>query len=316
VRILFFGTAFISKTYLEELHKNSHEIFAVTMPDRPALRGQKLVCPAVKIYAVKNNISFIQPEEFTFDVIETIRNFAADVGIVVAYGRLIPKTIFDIPQYKTFNIHFSLLPKYRGAAPVQHALCRGETETGISSFYIEEGLDTGDIIVQEKLNIGIKDNAETLFNKLVPLGICVMNKTLGLFRDGKCGIVHQTGDLSFAPSLKKVDGLVSWDKSAIEIYNQFRGLYLWPGIYSAVSQGKLANKRIKFREVEVFDSDSVNKDFGVVYSTEKNRGFTVSCASGKILILKVQSENKPIVSAWDFIQGKQISAGDRFKIMI
>jgi methionyl-tRNA formyltransferase len=312
VRILFFGTAFISKAYLEELHKNRHEIFAVTMPDKPALRGQKLVYPDVKAYAAKNNISFIQPEEFTPDVIETIKNFAADAGVVIAYGKLIPKIVFNIPKYKTFNIHFSLLPKNRGAAPIQHSLCRGETETGISSFYIEEGLDTGAIIVQEKLNIGTKDNAETLLNKLIPLGICVMNKTLGLFRNGKCDAASQIGDPSFAPSLKKVDGLVSWDKNAVEIYNQFRGLYLWPGIYSTVSQGKLADKRIKFREIEVFDSDSVNKDPGIVYSAEKNRGFTVSCASGRILIVKVQSENKPVVSAWDFIQGRQISVGDRF----
>ncbi|GHT04585.1 methionyl-tRNA formyltransferase [Endomicrobiia bacterium] len=312
MRILFFGTAFISETYLKELHKKCHEIFVVTMPDKPALRGQKLIYPAVKVYAVKNNISFIQPEKFTLDVIETIKNFAADTGVAVAYGKLIPKVVFDIPKYKTFNIHFSLLPKYKGAAPVQHALCRGETETGISSFYIEEGLDTGGIIIQEKLNISIKDNAETLLNKLILLGIDVMNKTLELFRCGKCDAASQTGDPSFAPSLKKIDGLVNWNKRAGEIYNQFRGLYLWPGIYSTISQGKLVGKRIKFREIEVFDSDSINKDSGIVYSAEKNRGFTVSCAVGRILVVKMQSENKPVVSAWDFIQGRQISAGDRF----
>ncbi|BAG13493.1 methionyl-tRNA formyltransferase [Candidatus Endomicrobiellum trichonymphae] len=312
MRILFFGTAFISETYLKELHKKCHEIFVVTTPDKPALRGQKLIYPAVKVYAVKNNISFIQPEKFTLDVIETIKNFAADTGVAVAYGKLIPKVVFDIPKYKTFNIHFSLLPKYKGAAPVQHALCRGETETGISSFYIEEGLDTGGIIIQEKLNISIKDNAETLLNKLILLGIDVMNKTLELFRCGKCDAASQTGDPSFAPSLKKIDGLVNWNKRAGEIYNQFRGLYLWPGIYSTISQGKLVGKRIKFREIEVFDSDSINKDSGIVYSAEKNRGFTVSCAVGRILVVKMQSENKPVVSAWDFIQGRQISAGDRF----
>jgi methionyl-tRNA formyltransferase len=312
VRILFFGTASISKAYLEELYKNRHEIFAVTMPDKPALRGQKLIYPAAKVYAVKNNISFIQPEKFTPTVIETIMDFAADAGVAVSYGKLIPKAVFSNPKCKTFNIHFSLLPKYRGAAPVQHALCRGETETGISSFYIEEGLDVGGIIVQEKLNISIKDNAETLLNKLIPLGIRVMNKTINLFRYGKCDVTSQIGDPSFAPSLKKMDGLVDWNKSACEINNQFRGLYLWPGICSTVSQGKLAGKRLKFREIEVFDSDSVNKDSGIVYSIEKNRGFTVSCATGKILVVKVQSENKSVVSAWDFIQGRQISVGDRF----
>ncbi|MDR0799980.1 MAG: methionyl-tRNA formyltransferase [Endomicrobium sp.] len=312
MRILFFGTALISKTYLEELHKNHHEIFAVTTPDKRALRGQKLTSPAAKVYAAKNNISFIQPEKFTADIIETIKSFDADVGIAVAYGKLIPKTVFDLPKYRTFNIHFSLLPKYRGAAPVQYALCKGETETGISSFYIDEGLDTGGIIIQEKLNIDTKDNAETLFNKLIPLGIDVMNKTLETFRNGKYAAVSQTGDPSFAPSLKKETGLVNWNKSVGEIYNQFRGLYLWPGIYSIVSQGKFAGRRIKFAEIKVFDSSSVNKDRGIVCSTEKNKGFTVSCTVGKILVLKVQPENKSVMSAWDFIQGKQLSTGDRF----
>ena len=312
MRILFFGTALISKIYLEELHKNRHEIFAVTTSDKRALRGQKLTFPAVKVYAAKNNISFIQPEKFTPAVIEAIKNFDADVGIAVAYGRLIPKTVFEIPKYRTFNIHFSLLPKYRGAAPVQYALYKGETETGISSFYIDEGLDTGGIIIQEKLNIDTKDNAETLFNKLIPLGIDVMNKTLGLFQNGKYGAASQTGYPSFAPSLKKETGLVDWNKSVSEIYNPFRGLYLWPGIYSIVSQGQLAGRKIKFTEIKVFDSSSINKDCGIVCSTEKNKGFTVSCAIGRILVLKVQPENKSVMLAWDFIQGKQLSTGDRF----
>jgi methionyl-tRNA formyltransferase len=312
VKILFFGTALISKIYLEELYKNNHKIFVVTMPDKPALRGQRLTPCAVKVYALENNINFIQFEKFTTSVIETIRNFGADVGIAVAYGKLIPKTVFNLPRHRTFNIHFSLLPKYRGAAPVQYALCKGDTGTGVTSFYIQEGIDTGDIIVQEKLSIDATDNAKTLFNKLIPLGVEVMNKTLDLFQTGNINAISQIGKPSFAPTLKKESGLIDWNKSAYEICNQFRGLFIWPGTYSIVSKGRFKGKRIKFIDIEIFENNSINVGSGMVFSIEKNKGFTVLCAVGKILVTKVQPENKTAMPAWAFIQGGMLSVGDEF----
>jgi methionyl-tRNA formyltransferase len=312
VKILFFGTAQISKTYLESLYKSANKLFVVTMPDRPALRGQKLTPPEVKTYSLENNINFIQPEQFTSEIVEKIKGFSADAAVAVAYGKIIPEKVFDLPKYRTFNIHFSLLPKYRGAAPIQYALLNGETETGVTSFYIEKGLDSGDILVQKKLCIAKRDNYETLFNKLIPLGIETMNETLKLFQSEKTAGMPQVGEPTFAPTFKKESGHVNWNKKAIYIYNQFRGLYLWPGIYSVVSKGKLTSKRIKFVDIEVFDSNSKNKDFGIVSSIEKDKGFVVSCLEGKILVLKVQPENKPVMSAWSFVQGGQLSVGDKF----
>ncbi|MDR3071155.1 MAG: methionyl-tRNA formyltransferase [Endomicrobium sp.] len=313
MKILFFGTAEISKIYLEILHRDGYELFVITASDKPALRGQRLTRPAVKVFAVKNNINFIQPEKLDSTVIKTVKDFNPDVGIAVAYGKLIPKTVFDLPKYKTFNIHFSLLPKYRGAAPVQRALYNGETETGVSAFYIKEGFDTGDTIIQKKLKIDINDNAETLFAKLIPLGVNLMNEILSLFRHGKTDALPQIGKPSYAPTFKKKDGLVDWKKSADVIYNQFRGLYIWPGLCSVISQGKLLGKKIRFINIEVFEKDSVNKSFGVVSSKEKNKGFTVSCGIGKMLITKIQPESKAVMSAWDFVQGRQILVGDRFQ---
>jgi methionyl-tRNA formyltransferase len=312
VKILFFGTSSISRIYLEELYKSNYELFVVTVPDKPALRGHKFTPPAVKVYAIENNINFIQPEKFTPVVTKTIEDFVADIGVVVAYGKLIPRSIFNLPRYGVFNIHFSLLPKYRGAAPIQYALRNGDTETGVTSFYIEEKLDTGRIIVQEKLEIAIKDNTQTLFNKLIPLGIKVMNKTINLLQNGKANIIYQIGTPSFAPTLKKAEGLVKWNKSANEVYNQFRGLYSWPGIYSIVSSGKLAGKRIKFINIEIFEKKYLNKDFGIVFSIEKNKGFTVLCATGQILVTVIQPENKPIMTAWAFIQSRKLIVGDSF----
>jgi methionyl-tRNA formyltransferase len=312
VKILFFGTGQISRTYLEALHTGANEIFVVTMPDKPALRGQKLTPPVVKTYSLENNIKFIQPESFVPEVIEELRSFNSDAGIAVAYGKIIPERVFNLPKYKTFNIHFSLLPKYRGAAPVQYVLLNGETETGVTSFYIEKELDTGDILIQKKLFIEEKDNSETLFNKLIPLGIEAMNKTLELFRSGKPASKPQVGKPTFSPSFKKEKGHLDWSKKAGNIYNQFRGLYLWPGIYSVVTKGTLKGKRIKFIDIEIFDTDSKNKDFGVISSIEKDKGFVVSCLKGKILVSKVQPESKHVMSAWSFIQGGQLAIGDKF----
>jgi methionyl-tRNA formyltransferase len=312
VKILFFGTAQISKTYLESLYKDTNEIFVITMPDKPALRGQKLAPPVVKTYSLENDIKFIQPDAFSTSIIENLKTFNADVGIAVAYGKLIPETVFNLPKYRTFNIHFSLLPKYRGAAPVQYALLNGESETGVTVFYIEKGLDTGDTLVQKKLSIEEKDNSETLFNKLIPLGIEAMSETLNLFRLGKADGLAQIGEPTFAPTLKKENGLIDWNKKANDIYNQFRGLYLWPGIYSIASKGKLKGKRIKFIDIEIFERSSKNKNFGTVLSIEKDKGFVISCGEGKILVTKVQPENKSVMPAWSFIQGGQLAIGDKF----
>ncbi|MDR1401183.1 MAG: methionyl-tRNA formyltransferase [Endomicrobium sp.] len=314
MKILFFGTSIVSRYYLEELCKNNHKVLVITKSDRPAFRGRRFVFSAVKVYAIENDVDFMQVEKFTTDVIKKIKKFGADVGVVVSYGKLIPRSIFSLPKYKTFNVHFSLLPKLRGASPVQYALCNGETETGVSSFYIGDDLDSGDIIIQERIVIDVNDTAETLFSKLIPLGIVVMNKTLEFFESGEYKSTPQIGVPSFAPSLKKRSGLINWNKSASDVYNKFRGLYLWPGVYSIVSFGKLTGKRIKFIEIKVFNSDSLNCGFGIVCSIEKNRGFTVSCAAGKILVVKMKLESKPVMDAWSFVQGGQLSVGDRFSV--
>ncbi|MDR3113244.1 MAG: methionyl-tRNA formyltransferase [Endomicrobium sp.] len=310
VKILFFGTAAISKAFLENLYENKREILCVTMPDKPASRGQKLTPPAVKTFAVEKGLPYIQPEKFTQDIIERIKSFDADVGIAVAYGKIIPQDVFNLAKHKTFNIHFSLLPKYRGAAPVQHALLNGETQTGVSSFYLEKTLDTGNILLQTKIPIDEKDNAQTLFEKLIPLGIKVMNDTLELLKNANTEGSAQEGPASYAPSLKKEDGLINWRKSSEEILNALRGFYPWPGIYCVVSKGKLQGKRIKILDFEIVETASENADAGKVLSVEKNKGFSVVCGKGKILVVKVQPENKHEMPSWDFLQSGQLKEGD------
>ncbi|MCL1972644.1 MAG: methionyl-tRNA formyltransferase [Endomicrobia bacterium] len=310
VKILYFGTASISEAFLKDLYENKHELFCITMPDKPASRGQKLTPPAVKSFAINNNIEYIQPEKFTPEVVEIIKSFNADAGVAVAYGKLIPGSVFSAPKYKTFNIHFSLLPKYRGAAPVQYAVLNGEAETGVTAFYLEKTLDTGDIIIQEKYPIDIKDTSETLFNKLIPLGIEVMNKALSCFETGNFKALPQYGEASYAPVIKKEDGLINWNDKVKNIYNKIRAFYPWPSGYSIVSKGKLEGKRIKIIEAEIIEGSTVNEDYGYVYSIEKHKGFSVLCAKGKLLITKIQPENKPVMDAGAFILGGQIEKGD------
>lgn len=312
MKILFFGTADLSKVFLEDLYNKGYQIFCVTMPDKPANRGQKLMPPAVKVFAEEKKISYIQVSNFMSEDIEKINKFDPDVGLAVSYGKIIPENIYTIPKYNTFNIHFSLLPKYRGAAPVQYALLNGESETGVSSFYLEKTLDTGAILLQEKIPISIEDNSETLFRKLVPLGIEIMNKTLNKFKNGEIEGKGQVGEPSFAPILKKEDGLIDWSLSAKEIYNRIRALYNWPGTFSIVGKGNLQGKRIKIIEALILENSSINEDFGKVFSTEKNKGFIVLCGKGKILVLRVQPENKPKMKAWDFLQSGQLLEGDTF----
>ncbi|MDR2192695.1 MAG: methionyl-tRNA formyltransferase [Endomicrobium sp.] len=310
VRILFFGTAQISRAFIENLYANKLDILCVTMPDKPAARGQKITPPAVKTFAQEKGIPFIQPEKFTEDFVNKIKDFDSDAGVAVAYGKLIPEEVFNLPKRKTFNIHFSLLPKYRGAAPVQRALLNGETQTGVSSFYLEKTMDTGRILIQKILPIEEKDTAQTLFEKLIPLGVKVMNDTLELLKDGNPIGEQQEGEASYAPTIKKEDGLIVWQKSAKEILNIFRGFYPWPGVYCIVSKGKLQGRRLKILDFEIIENSSVNVDAGKVFYIEKNKGFAVICGKGKILVTKVQPQNKPEMSAWDFLQGGQLKEGD------
>lgn len=312
MKIIFFGTASISEAFLKSLYAHKHEIFCITMPDKPSARGQKLTPPAVKSFAVEHNIKYMQPEKFTPEVIDILKNFDADAGIAVAYGKLIPETVFNMPKYKTFNIHFSLLPKYRGAAPVQYAVLNGETETGVSSFYLEKTLDTGDILMQEKCPIDIKDTSETLFKKLIPIGIDIMHNTLKCFESGNFKAMQQQGESSYAPVIKKEDGLIDWNRNVKSIYNKIRAFYPWPSGFSIVSKGKLEGKRIKIIEAEILESSTINEDYGYVYSTEKNKGFCVLCAKGKLMVTKVQPENKPVMDAWSFILGGQLEKGNCF----
>ena len=311
MKILFFGTPEIAVPFLSGAAAGHTVVGVVTQPDKPAARHLTLHPPEVKIAAEKMDIEVFQPAKFDDETVLKLQKLSPDLGIVVSYGKLIPEKVFNIPKLSCFNIHFSLLPKYRGAAPVQWALIKGEKETGVSSFWLEKTLDSGPIIVQQKIQIDNSDDEETLFKKLIPLGLSVMNETLELLKKGKVPGNIQQGTPTNAPILKKEDGKINWSKSAEEIRNIIRGTKLWPGAYCMGAEGKLENKRIKILKAEIYNANAPKKP-GEISEIIKNKGFVVNCGTGALLIEEVQPENKNPMPAWAFLQGGYASLGSRF----
>ena len=311
MKIIFFGTANISKFFLEKIDKKHEIVSVVTMCDKPVGRANKIKAPAVKEYAIEQNIPYIQVDKFNDETAEQIKDYNADVGVVVSFGKIIPEKIFTLPKFGCFNIHFSLLPKYRGASPVQQALIDGCTKTGVTAFYIEKGLDTGNILLQKELDIDFKDTSKTLFDKLNVLGVEVMNNALDLLDSGNCLAKKQEGEPSFCSVFTKENGKVDWNKSAVEIYNLHRGLYLWPKIFCFVGDGRMSGKMLKILECSVV-KDLSNTKAGTILEIRKNVGFVVKCGKDALLVTKVQPESKAQMAAFDFVNGAQINVKSLF----
>ncbi len=315
MKIIFFGTADISKYFLENTDTKHNVVCVVTMCDKPVGRNNKIKAPAVKEYAIKKNIPYIQVDKFTDEIAEEIKKYNADVGVAVSFGKIIPEKVFNLPKYGCFNIHFSLLPQYRGASPVQQALLDGQEKTGVTAFFIEKGLDTGDIILQREQNIDYKDTSDILFNKLNLLGIKVMNEALELLETGNFEAVKQTGEPSFCKIFKKEDGKIDWTKSATDIYNMYRGFYLWPKVFCTIADGRMAGKTMKIIECSPVE-DSSDLQPGSVIEVKRGQGFTVKCGKNALFITKVQPESKAQMSAYDFVNGAGIKAASRFFLTI
>jgi|AGTN01.2.fsa_nt_gi methionyl-tRNA formyltransferase len=308
VRVIFFGTAEVASPFLQDLLKHETVVAVVAQPDRPAERGQKLRKPPVKVIAEENNIPVFQPERFAPELVEQLKALSPDAGVVVSYGRLIPENVFTLPKQKSFNIHFSLLPRYRGAAPIQRALIRGEKETGVTTFWLEKTLDTGKIIVQKRLPVEANDDAITLKEKLIGLGIEAMNETLKKMEAGAAAGTPQEGEPSYAPALKKEDGAIDWTKPAGEIIDLIRGTRPWPGAYTGIK-----GKRLKILKASVVSEDpccaGVQRP-GRVAALIKGKGFIVACGKECLVVEEVQPESRKAMPAWDFLQGGHLAVGE------
>jgi methionyl-tRNA formyltransferase len=307
MKIVFMGTPQAAVPTLERLLSERHEVVAVyTRPDRPAGRGNKIVYSPVKQFAADHELTVLQPTKIrTVETLETVRSHRADVAVVVAYGRILPEGFLTSFPLGAINVHFSLLPKYRGAAPVNWAIANGETVSGVTTMKMDVGLDTGDILLQRELEIGHDETAPELMGRLSLLGSELLSDTLENLNNIKPR-KQDDAAASFAPIMRREDGLIEWNKPAIEIRNRIRGFQPFPSSFSFYKR-----QRITIWKAKAADRSGSTVELpGTVVSTE-NKLLTVCCGLGSVLeIEEVQPEGKRRMSAADFINGSRVKPGD------
>lgn len=318
MKIVFMGTPDFAAKSLEELIKANYNIEAVvTNPDRPKGRGMKMLYTPVKEVAISKNIPIFQPEKVKNNI-EFINNLKAinpDVICVVAYGKILPKEILDIPKFGCINVHASLLPKYRGAAPIQWAILNGDKETGVTTMYMDIGMDTGDMILTEKVKIREDETTGELWDRLSKIGGNLLVETLKQIENGIAPRIPQGDDYTMAPMLDKQMSKIDWEnKTAEEITNLVRGLNPIMGAYSYLN-----GKKIKFWKVEVaknigYDENNI-KIFknGTVIISDPRDGVFIKTKKGILRVLEIQGENAKKMSIQDFLRGNRIQEYEIFE---
>ena len=312
MKIVFMGTPDFAEKSLEAIYNSGHEILAVvTNPDRPKGRGMKMVASPVKEFAISKNLKIYQPEKVRNNVefIEEIKALQPDVICVVAYGKILPKEILDIPRLGCINVHGSLLPKYRGAAPIQCAVINGEKVTGVTTMYMDIGMDTGDMILKEEVSIGEDETTGELWDKLSEVGAKLLVKTLKQIEDGTATRIPQGEDFSMAPMLNKEMSKINWNsQSAQEIKNLVRGLNPIMGTYSYLN-----DKKIKFWKVDVLPLENENVENGTILKSNSKDGLYIKAKDGMIKVLEIQGENSKRMPIQDFLRGNELEEGKRFE---
>ncbi len=310
MKIVFLGTPEFAKNILEALYDAGHEITAVfTQPDKPKGRSGELIAPPVKEYAASKNIPVYQPEKIKRpESVETLKSIAADVYVVAAYGQILSEEILNIPKYGCVNVHGSLLPKYRGAAPIQRAIANGEQETGVTIMQMDKGMDTGAILAQELIEITPFDTEETMYEKMAEYGIRLLLNVLDCFEAGSVIAIKQDNDsATYAPMLTKEDGFINFKKSAESINAIIRGYKSWPTAYTYFG-GKL----FKIYEATVCGEipDTDISDFGPGTLVVLKKDLYVVTGEGVLLLNEVQLEGKKRMSAMDFARGVHLTTGE------
>ena len=303
LRLVFMGTPEFACPSLQRLIERDEDILAVvTQPDRPKGRGQQLTPPPVKSLAIAHGIPVLQPSKVrTPDFIEIMQGLQPDVIIVVAFGQILPKSLLDIPLFGCINVHASLLPRYRGAAPINWCIINGEAETGVTTMLMDVGLDTGDMLVKKATPIDPDEDARSLHDRLAVIGAEALEDTLDLLCAGKLVPEKQDDSSScYAPLLKKETGLISWGMSPRDIRNLVRGLTPWPGAFTFLDGASLKI----CRALAAGGSGAP----GTVISAGKD-GIEVACSGGSIIIQELQLEGRKRLTAAEFLAGCKIPPG-------
>jgi methionyl-tRNA formyltransferase len=298
MRIVFFGTPLFAVPSLAALLGSQEEVVAVvTQPDKRKGRNRILSPPPVKELALKKGIEVLQPKSMKDPLfLDELYNLKPDIIVVVAYGKILPLQVLELPPRGCINVHASLLPKYRGAAPIQWAIINGEKKTGVTTMMMDEGLDTGDILLQEETEIYETDNSETVGKRLADTGGSLLIETIQKIKWGSVKPAPQTGTPSFAPPLKKEDGKIPWSKTADDIFNFVRGMFPWPCAYCYLNK-----ERIKITKVKALEG------YGIAGRVEKSdEELLVGTGKGLISVIELQPEGKKLMSGKEFLMGRRL----------
>ena len=307
MKIVFMGTPDFATESLKALDKaNYDDLSVVTNPDRPKGRGMKLIASPVKQYAEDRGMKIYQPKKVkgNTEFIEELKRQNPDVICVVAYGKILPKEVLEIPKYGCINVHGSLLPKYRGAAPIQWSILNGDKTTGVTTIYMDEGMDSGDMILKKEVEIGENETTGELWDRLSKIGADLLVKTLKEIENGTAPREKQSNEFTMAPMLSKDMAKINWqEQSAEQIKNLVRGLNPIMGAYTFVN-----NKKIKLWKVEVKPINQKFKDFenGSVLLADSKNGLELKAKDGTIKVIELQGENGKRMKAEDYLRGNKI----------
>ena len=318
MKILFMGTPDFAQASLSALYDAKYDIVGVvTNPDKPKGRGMKLVASPVKEFAMQKGLKIYQPTKIknNEEIIEEIKKLNPDVICVVAYGKILPKEIISIPRLGCINVHASLLPQYRGAAPIQWAVLNGDKKTGVTTMYMDEGMDTGDMILKQEVDIGEEETTGELWERLASIGANLLVETLKQIEKGIAPRQKQGEDFSLAPMLNKEMAKINWStKTAQEIKNLVRGLNPIMGAYTFLN-----GKKIKFWKVDVATEDEIvveNLSFirnGTVLVSDVRDGIFIKTKEGILKVLEIQGENARRMTIQEYLRGNSIQEFDVFE---
>ena len=301
-RVIFMGTPEFAVPCLAALHETCEVIGVITQPDKPRGRGQKLMPSPVKAWAEAHDLPVWQPakiktEEFTAQ----LEAMKPDLMVVVAFGQILSQRILDIPAYGCINVHASLLPRYRGAAPMQWCVINGEEKTGVTTMFMDAGLDTGDMLLTRELAIGPDMTLEEVHDGLMAMGSQVLIETLERLSDGTLQRIPQTGESNYAPMLTKETGHIDWTKPAADVHNLVRGLNSWPGAYTALDGAKYKIWRTHRT------GEPATAEAGTIVKADKKDGLLVAAGDELLEILELQAPGKKKMRATDYLNGHGIT---------
>ena len=317
MKIVFMGTPDFAEESLKAVYNAGYEILGVvTNPDRPKGRGMKMLPSPVKMYAEEKGLKIFQPEKVkkNEEFIEQIKKLNPDLICVVAYGKILPKELLDIPKYGCINVHGSILPKYRGAAPIQWAILNGDKKTGVTTMYMDVGMDTGDMILKKEVEIGEDETTGELWDRLKIEGGKLLVETLKQIEKGTAPREKQGDDYTMAPMLSKEMAKIDWNKSVKEIKNLVRGLNPIMGAYTFLN-----GKKIKFWKVDVAKENEIymgNMDFvrnGTVIVSDYRDGIYIKGKDGILKVIEIQGENSKKMTIQEYLRGNNIEEFEIFE---